>query len=319
MPPATTLEGGGYVKISGNDRDFVHLFRILNPFAYVRTRSKAEFMDKLEWVLRISVALCFIGHGFWGTISKPGWVGLITPMGFSREAALALLPWVGWADVVLGILVIYKPRSVLLWKAFLWACFTPLLRPLAGMSWFEVPERAGNYGIPLAFIVLAGGMGLMRTWWNGFEVMDAPESKLTDDLVRKVKLVLQLSVGVLLIGHGGLMAIAQKPMYLDHFHAIGLPVGQSFVNVVGWGEMILGAVVAIRPMTPLVWFIFFWKLATEALHPFAGSAIDVFETIERWGDYGGCIALLLILYYLAQRPGSATGAATHGAAAPRGA
>ena len=314
MAASTIPAARPHPKVTGNDRDFVHLYRILNPFRYVRTASKAEFMDKLEWVLRLSVALCFIGHGFWGTVSKPGWVGLITPMGFSESTAYALLPWIGWADIVLGILVIYKPRSVLLWKAFLWACFTPLLRPLAGMSWFEVPERAGNFGIPLAYIVLAGGMGLMRTWWNGFEVIDEAESKLTDDVIRKVKLVLQLSVGTLLVGHGGLMAIAQTPIYLEHVRAIGLPVGQSFVNAVGWGEMILGVVIAVRPMTPLVWLVFFWKLLTESLYPFAGRAIDVFETIERWGDYGGCIALLLILYYMERRSGG-----TGRAAAPAGA
>jgi uncharacterized membrane protein YphA (DoxX/SURF4 family) len=318
MAASTSLAERPDTKISGNDRDFVHLYRVLNPFRYVRTASKAEFMDKLEWVLRLSVALCFIGHGFWGTVSKPGWVGLITPMGFSEATALALLPWIGWADIVLGVLVIYKPRSVLLWKAFLWACFTPLLRPLAGMSWFEVPERAGNYGIPLAFLVLAGGMGLMKTWWNGFEVIDEPESKLTDDVVRQVKLVLQISVGTLLVGHGGLMAVAQMPMYLEHFQAIGIPATQTFVNALGLGEMVLGIVVAVRPMAPVVWVVFFWKLFTESLFPIAGRPIDVFETIERWGDYGGCIALLLILHYLARRavgPGGAPAPARAGSTA----
>ncbi len=302
MADPATRGDVGLAGPSGRARDVAHILRILNPFGYVQVRSKREFMDRLEWVLRISVALCFIGHGFWGTISKPEWIGLITPMGFSESTAWALLPWIGWADVLLGVLVIAKPRSFLLWKAFLWASFTPFLRPLAGLSWFEVPERAGNYGVPLAFLLLAGGMGLMRTWWNGFEVADEPETKLTEATIHKVRLVLQLSVGVLLLGHGGLMAIAQKPMYLAHFHAIGLPVTQSAITLIGWGEMLLGAVVAFRPMIPLVWFIFFWKLATESLYAFAGRPIDVFETIERWGDYGGCIALLLILYYLARRP-----------------
>jgi uncharacterized membrane protein YphA (DoxX/SURF4 family) len=293
-----------YPKVSGNDRDFLHLAGILNPFRFVRAASKREFMDKLEWVLRLSVALCFIGHGFWGTISKPGWVDLITPMGFSPSTALALLPWIGWADVLLGVLVIYRPRSVLLWKAFLWACFTPLLRPLAGLSWFEVPERAGNYGVPLAFIVLAGGMGLMKTWWNGFEVIDEPESKLSDEVIRKVKLVLQLSVGLLLLGHGGLMAIAQKPVYIQHLQAIGIPATQGLVSILGWVEIAAGVVVMFRPMVPLVWVVFFWKIATESLWPIAGHAVDAWETVERWGDYGGCIALLLILYYFRDRVGS---------------
>ena len=29
---------------------------------------------QLHWVLRISVALCFIGHGTWGIITKAGWL-----------------------------------------------------------------------------------------------------------------------------------------------------------------------------------------------------------------------------------------------------
>jgi uncharacterized membrane protein YphA (DoxX/SURF4 family) len=284
-----------FPRASGNDRDFVHAYHVLNPFRYIRTRTKREFMDKLEWVLRASTALCFIGHGFWGTISKPGWVELITPMGFSEPTAWALLPWIGWADIVLGILILMKPRSVLLWKGFLWALFTPFLRPLAGMSWFEVPERAGNFGVPLAFLVLAGGMGLMKTWWNGFEVADEPESKLSARTVRRVRLVLQLSLALLLIGHGGLVAIAQKSMYFDHLRAIGLPPSAGILVAVGWFEIALGLAIALRPLPHLVWLAFFWKLFTESLYAFAGEPIDVFETIERWGDYGIPIALLLIL------------------------
>ena len=284
-----------WVPIRGNDRDFVHAFRILNPFRFVQVRSKRELMDKLEWVLRMSVALCFIGHGYWGTVSKPGWVGLITPMGFSEATAWTLLPWIGWADITLGVLMILKPRSVLIWKAFLWTLFTAFLRPLAGMSWFEVPERAGNYGIPLAFLVLVSGMGLIQNWWNGIEVIEAPEENLRDDTLLSVKWVLRISIGLLLVGHGGLAAIAHKPLFLAHAHSIGLPATQGFVDLVGWFEIALGIAIAMRPLAPLVWFTLFWKLATELLWPIAGRPIEIFETIERWGDYGACLALLLIL------------------------
>lgn len=284
-----------FPQASGNDRDFVHAYHILNPFRYVRTHTQREFMDKLEWVLRASAALCFIGHGFWGTISKPAWVGLITPMGFSESVAWALLPWIGWADIILGVLILMRPRSILLWKGFLWTLFTPFLRPLAGMSWFEVPERAGNFGVPLAFLVLAGGMGLMRAWWNGFEVVDEPESKLTERTIQQVRVVLQLSLALLLIGHGGLVAITQKPMYFDHLRAIGIQPTSALLVAIGWFEILLGVAIAARPWIPLVWFAFFWKLLTESLHPFAGAPLDVFEWIERWGDYGIPIALLLIL------------------------
>ena len=291
-----------WVPIRGNDRDFVHAYRILNPFRFVRIRSKRELMDKLEWVLRMSVALCFIGHGYWGTVSKPGWVGLITPMGFSEATAWTLLPWIGWADITLGVLMVLKPRSVLIWKAFLWTLFTPLLRPLAGMSWFEVPERAGNYGIPLALLAMVSGMGLVRNWWNGIEVIEAPEESLRDETLRLVKWVLRISVGLLLVGHGGLAAIAHKPLFMAHAHAIGLPASQALLNGVGWFEIALGIAIAVRPLAQVVWFALFWKLATELLWPIAGRPIEIFETIERWGDYGGCVALLLILYYEGLRP-----------------
>ena len=295
-----------WVPAKGNDRDFVHFWGVLDPARFVRVRSKREFMDKLEWVLRLSVALCFIGHGFWGTISKPGWVALITPMGFSEATAWKLLPWIGWADVALGVLVLMRPRGVLLWKAFLWAAFTPFLRPLAGMSWFEVPERAGNFGPPLAFIFLAGGMGLTRTWWSGFEISEEAPSKLTDQTLRKVRLVLQYSIALLLIGHGGCVAIAQKAMFADQLRLFGIAATPGLLGAIGAFEVALGLVVALRVSVPLLWFVLAWKLFTESLYPFVGHPVDVFETVERWGDYGACLALILILRYLASRaPGRA--------------
>jgi hypothetical protein len=140
-------------------------------------------------------------------------------------------------------------------------------------------------------------MGLIRTWWNGIEVVEEPVEKLRDGTIRSVKWVLRISLGLLLVGHGGLAAIAQRPYFIDHLQAVGIPATQSLVTAMGWFEIALGFAVALRPVAPLVWFTLFWKLATESLWPIAGRTVDIFETIERWGDYGGCVALLLILYY----------------------
>jgi hypothetical protein len=84
-------------------------------------------------------------------------------------------------------------------------------------------------------------------------------------------------------------------MFFDHLRAIGLPPSAGILVAVGWFEIVLGLVIAVRPLPLLVWLAFFWKLFTESLYAFAGEPIDVFETIERWGDYGIPIALLLIL------------------------
>lgn len=155
---------------------------------------------------------------------------------------------------------------------------------------------------------MAGGMGLTTSLWRGFDVIEHHESRLSERTIGQVRTILKLSIGLLLIGHGGLLAIAHMPVYAKHFGAIGLPPTQGFASAVGWFELALGAAVIARPWIPLVWFVFFWKLATESLWPVAGRAVDIFETIERWGDYGACIALLLILYRRdpsARRAGSA--------------
>ena len=65
------------------------------------------------------------------------------------------MPLVGLLDVAVGIVVLFHPcRALLAWMA-LWSVFTALLRPLAGLGWWEFLERGGNYGPPIAFLLLA--------------------------------------------------------------------------------------------------------------------------------------------------------------------
>lgn len=291
--------------LTGNDRDFHHAGQVLNLFKYVQIRSKAELVDKLEWILKTTTAVCLIGHGFWGTISKPSWIGLITPMGFSEEMAWALLPWIGWGDIILGVLILTRPRGVWLWKGLFWCLFTALLRPLAGLSWAEVPERAGNYGIPLAFILMAIGMGALKKsarWkelWVGFELPQLDEDKLTEAVIHAVKRTLQYSIVLLLIGHGWLVAVTQTAMYFDHVAVFGIDPTPQLLQWIGGFEMLLGIFVAVRPSVPPLWFVLAWKLLSEGLYPFAGTPVDIFETIERWGDYGAPVALIMIYRYYA--------------------
>lgn len=262
-----------------------------------KVTNKNELIHKLEWILKITVAMCFIGHGFWGTVSKPGWVELITPFGFSQSFASGSLPWIGWVDISLGILILIRPCRAWLWYAFLWTVLTATLRPIAGMSFFEVPERAGNFGIPLAFLVLVAGMCNSQSFFGKIKLRKIDPNLLSDRRLRTVKLILQCSIGLLLIGHGGLVAITQKEMYVHHMAVLNITATPAILQIVGWFEILLGLFVTIKPNIKLLWFIFFWKIFTESLYPFAGNLVDVFETIERWGDYGGPLALMLILYF----------------------
>ena len=86
-------------------------------------------------------------------------------------------------------------------------------------------------------------------------------------------------------------------MLINHFSSIGIPADVGFINAVGWFEIILGVVVFALPILPIIWFVFAWKVITEFLYVTEGGIINIFEFIERWGDYGVPIALILIINY----------------------
>ena len=123
-------------------------------------------------VLRVGVAGCFIGHGAFGLITKAAWVPYFGVVGIGESAAWQLMPLVGIMDIVMGVLVLTRPcRALFVW-AVIWTIWTALLRPLSGEPIWEAIERAGNYGVPVAVLVL---VGWHRPWfarlpsgWSGF-------------------------------------------------------------------------------------------------------------------------------------------------------
>jgi|SRR3989344_3831024 len=109
----------------------------------------------IEWVLRISVAGEFIGHGVFALQGKKEWILWFAKFGVP-DAGLAaqLLFWVGLVDIILAVLVLIKPiRPLLLWMV-LWGFWTALIRPLVGMPIWDFIERWANWGAPLALFLL---------------------------------------------------------------------------------------------------------------------------------------------------------------------
>ncbi len=112
---------------------------------------------KLEWALRIGVAGEFFGHGVLSIEGKADfvkWIGLILHV--STETATMLLLVIGIVDVLLALLVLFKPMpKALLWMAF-WGFWTALVRPIVmylGVTttgWMDFVERFANWGAPLA-------------------------------------------------------------------------------------------------------------------------------------------------------------------------
>ena len=245
---------------------------------------------RLHWILRITAALCFIGHGAWGLVLKPGWLPFFASMGIPEEWALRLMPLVGSWDIALGLLLLWKPRRAILVWMFVWGVWTALLRPLSGETMWEVWERGGNYGPPFALLVMGGAFGVRWREWFG----ELVEPRLTLDRLDTIALVLRVSLALLLLGHGGFGVFVQKPMLLAHWQSIGVDATPDMLVAIGAFELVLAALVLLHPFRGLLWAVLVWKLATEFLYVTAGTPMDVFEFIERWGDYGIPVALLVI-------------------------
>ena len=241
----------------------------------------------------------FVGHGAAGISLKEGWVRYFAVFGLDRQAALTLMPIVGTIDISFGILGFVSPRRwALVWCAF-WGIMTASLRPLAGESFWEVLDRAGNYGGPFCFLMLAGFPRTARQWFEPIQI--GPVSR---DALKRVATGLQWITALVLIGHGAYNAIVQKPMLLDQYTKVGLTslplVGSRFMPGLGWFEMALGLAIAVKPLRALVFAAFVFKVATELLYPVTGYPL--YEFVERGFTYVAPLALFLLIPRLNDPP-----------------
>ncbi|HEY4512890.1 MAG TPA: hypothetical protein VJH06_00020 [Candidatus Paceibacterota bacterium] len=110
---------------------------------------------KLEWVLRIGVAGEFLGHGVFAVLKKADWIKWTEQLtGVDTATATMLIVAVGVVDILLAMLVLWKPiKPLLLWMAF-WGFWTALVRPLVGLPIWDFIERFANWAAPLALYFL---------------------------------------------------------------------------------------------------------------------------------------------------------------------
>lgn len=110
---------------------------------------------KIEWVLRVAVAGEFFGHAMFALQGKAQWAGwMVKLFGVSSSTALGILVAIGLADVLVAVIVLFKPvRPILLWATF-WGFATALIRPIVGESFWDFIERFANWGAPLALLLL---------------------------------------------------------------------------------------------------------------------------------------------------------------------
>jgi hypothetical protein len=236
--------------------------------------------------LRIASALCFIGHGSFGIITKPIWCNYFAVFGIGHDLAFHLMPYLGIVDILMGIsLLIYPVRAIFGWLVC-WGFMTAALRPLSGEPVGELVERAGNFGAPLALLLLTGIKGPLKAWW--LRIDPNPLSNARN--YARVVLCLRIIVFLLLLGHGWLNFIEKKGL-LQQYANLGFdnPVGTA--RFIGIFEMMAAVTVLLRPARWIVFALFIWKMATECFYPHW----EAFEWIERAGSYGSILALWFAL------------------------
>jgi hypothetical protein len=259
----------------------------------------------LHWILRVAVAACFIGHGAFGVITKAAWLPYFAIFGIPEAWAWKLMPVVGTVDISVGVLTLVQPvRAVILYMAF-WGFQTACLRPLAGQGMWELFERAGNYGVPLAFLCLLGAGRSLADWLSA-----RPAPVLTVARASAIGWILRVTTALVLIGHGG-FDFAMNKDWTAYAAAIGISPGtlaaHPLTPLAGWFECVLGLLVLAWPTRGVLLFVFAWKLGTEAFRPLAGEPI--WDFIERGGSYGAPIALAWIQGWRRTGAGSASTAA----------
>jgi hypothetical protein len=118
----------------------------------------------LELVLRIAVFGIYLGHGAFAFSVKEGWIEYLETVGFTRDGAIEIMPYIGVLDfVVAGVVLLFPIRIVVLWAA-IWAFATALMRPISGEPIWDFVERAGNWCAPIALLIVLGVPKTFGEW-----------------------------------------------------------------------------------------------------------------------------------------------------------
>ncbi|MFC6084058.1 hypothetical protein [Sphaerisporangium aureirubrum] len=255
---------------------------------------QAPLLTKLYWLLRIGVAIEFLGHGWAGLSRSRAWLPYYDLFGISPDVAINYLMYVtGTVDIIVGLLILFWPARIIILHTTVWGVFTALLRPTVGEGWWEFLERGGNYGMPLALLILVGlGGWSIRGWLTPAKV----PATVSDRAYVAAHWAMRGGLALLLIGHGGFGAFENKPYWYNFFAFFGVTKATvdsaNLMVLFGAFEIILGLAILAKPWRGLLVFVLLWKLGTELLRPLVGQ--DWFQFVERDGDYVLPVALFII-------------------------
>jgi hypothetical protein len=104
--------------------------------------------------------------------------------------------------------------------------------------------------------------------------------------------ILRVSVWACYVGHG-MFGIRQKVDWLTFYRPFGIPgaIATHTMPLIGLVDVTMGYLVLLRPTRVVLMYTAAWGIFTALLRPLVGMSF--FETLERAGNYGPSIALLL--------------------------
>lgn len=238
----------------------------------------------VHYTLRVAAAMCFIGHGSFGIITKPIWCNYFAVFGIGQGLSYQLMPIVGCFDILCGLLMLFYPMRIIPTWLVIWGFITALCRPLSGEPFGEFIERAGNYGAPLAFLILSGS-GFMTKMFTPLNSNPNPDKETRT----RLSMCLRILAFLLLLGHGGLNLIMKKALIVQ-YTSLGFSNPQQLAQLVGMFEIMCAFVILIKPLRSLVLILFLWKMTSELFYP----KHEIFEWVERGGSYGVLLALWMV-------------------------
>lgn len=234
------------------------------------------------------MAMCFIGHGAFGIITKPIWCNYFAVFGIDKALSYQLMPVVGSIDILLGILMIIYPMRAIAGWLVIWGITTAFLRPLSGEPFAEFIERAGNYLVPLAFLLLTGISWNWKSLFSRVKPIEIPPAASN----QRLYFCLRIAGFLLFLGHGWLNLLMKKGL-LSQYASLGFTDTASVAIVVGIIEIVFAFTILIRPFRELLLVFLVWKILSESFY----ANYPLFEWIERGGSYG----VILALYFLTPR------------------
>ncbi|MDR6943532.1 hypothetical protein [Mucilaginibacter pocheonensis] len=239
--------------------------------------------QKIYFALRLACAMCFIGHGAFGIITKQIWCNYFAVMGIGQNEAYRLMPVVGIVDILMGIsMLVYPTRIIAAWLV-IWGLITASFRPISGEPFAELIERAGNFGAPFVLLLVQGGFKIPIKQWF-VRMNDNPA--ISASALKTIINCLRVFSFLLLAGHGCLNFM-EKVSLVNQYRSMGFHDPGKTAQIVGVFEIMAALLVLMRPFKNLLLVFIIWKITSELFYPH----YEVFEWIERGGSYGVLLAL----------------------------